>query len=192
MITEAAFSKASELTGGLDMAIIKAVAEVESSGNGFLESGEPKILFEPHLFWKYLLRSEINPQLHWKGNEDILYPKWRKGTYGRLSEQHTRLQRAIAIDKFAALKSASWGKFQILGENYILAGHSTLQDFINAMYKNEDEHLFAFINFIKNKRLIDVLKNKDFESFTRVYNGPGQVSEYSKKLENYLKSVADF
>jgi hypothetical protein len=36
-----------------DVAAIKAVAEVESSGNGFLSDGRVKILFEGHQFYKY-------------------------------------------------------------------------------------------------------------------------------------------
>ncbi|AZA64465.1 DUF3380 domain-containing protein [Chryseobacterium carnipullorum] len=38
---------------GCEVAAIKAVAEVESRGSGFLSSGEPKILFERHRFYKY-------------------------------------------------------------------------------------------------------------------------------------------
>ncbi|WP_262919099.1 N-acetylmuramidase family protein [Niabella hibiscisoli] len=33
-----------------EVAAIKAVAEVESKGDGFLPTGEPKILFERHIF----------------------------------------------------------------------------------------------------------------------------------------------
>lgn len=38
---------------GCEVAAIKAVAEVESRGLGFLPTGEPKILFECHRFFKY-------------------------------------------------------------------------------------------------------------------------------------------
>src|SRR5512145_2868604 len=36
---------------GIELAAVKAVNEVESSGRGFLTSGKPKILFEGHIFW---------------------------------------------------------------------------------------------------------------------------------------------
>src|SRR5690606_34593899 len=39
---------------GLSVATIKAVNEVESSGRGFNVDGNPKILFEGHVFWKQL------------------------------------------------------------------------------------------------------------------------------------------
>src|SRR5690606_12765881 len=36
----------------VDVAIMKAVNEVESRGRGFNADGNPKILFEGHVFWK--------------------------------------------------------------------------------------------------------------------------------------------
>ena len=39
---------------GCSVRQIKAVAEVESGGSGFLNSGQPKILWERHYFWKRL------------------------------------------------------------------------------------------------------------------------------------------
>ncbi|MFV0410244.1 MAG: peptidoglycan-binding protein, partial [Paracoccus sp. (in: a-proteobacteria)] len=38
----------------LELATIKAVNEIESTGRGFLIDGRPKILFEGHVFWKQL------------------------------------------------------------------------------------------------------------------------------------------
>ena len=46
-------------------ACIKAVAEVESRGGGFLKSGRPKILFEAHIF------SKRTHHLHDKGHADL-------------------------------------------------------------------------------------------------------------------------
>lgn len=47
---------------GLELAVVKAVNEVESLGKGFLISGKPKILFEGHVFWKQLKKRDINPR----------------------------------------------------------------------------------------------------------------------------------
>lgn len=52
MITESQYVKCAELLN-VEPAVIKAVAEVESNGEGFF-NGKPKILFEPHIFWKQL------------------------------------------------------------------------------------------------------------------------------------------
>src|ERR687890_519428 len=106
MITDIQFEKSSKLLG-VEPAVIKAVAKVESNGEGFLPDGKPKILFEPHIFWKQLRRRNIKPERHTKGNEDILYPIWKPGKYGTVSKQHDRLDRAMKINREAALSSAS-------------------------------------------------------------------------------------
>ncbi len=190
MITEKKFSESASRLG-CDLAAIKAVAEVESGGNGFLSTGEPTILFEPHLFWQQLIKVGINPKLYVKGNEDILYPVWKSGHYGKVSEQHNRLERASKINREAALKSASWGKFQILGKNHRLAGYEQLQDFINAMYKSEDEHLTAFVGFVQNNFLADELREHDWKGFAYGYNGAAyRKNKYDEKLAAAYKKYS--
>lgn len=184
MITE---NKYQEIANkyGIRVAAIKAVAEVESSGSGFLSTGEPVILFEPHVFWRELVAKGKNPHNYLEGNEDILYKSWGSRPYGKTSEQHSRLARAVKIDRDAALKSASWGKFQILGTNYRVSGFATLQDFINAMYSSEDMHLEAFGNFIYNKGLVKHLRiaPPNFARFAYGYNGSGYAkNKYDVKM----------
>ena len=151
MITEQRF-KDSATRIGCSLSAIKAVAEVESGGNGFLSTGEPVILFEPHIFWKRLKSRGIDPAKLLANHpeySDILYPTWKPGKYGPSSKQHSRLQRAQVINRDAALESASWGKFQILGMNWKLCGVQGLQEFINAMYSSEDEHLTLFVDYVR-------------------------------------------
>ena len=54
----------------VEVAVIKAVAEVESRGDGFLADGKPKILFKPHIFWKQLRQKGINPNLFMEENPE--------------------------------------------------------------------------------------------------------------------------
>ena len=167
-----------------DVAVIKAVSFVESGGrSGFLKDGKtPKILFEGHWFHK-LTKGRFTTL----ENANISYPRWIRKYYNQ--DQHKRLQKAVALDRDAALKSASWGKFQIMGFNYKLAGYDTLQDFINAMYKSERQHLIAFVNFVQHRRLDDELRRLDWQGFAYGYNGAGYAqNKYDEKLEKaYLK-----
>jgi hypothetical protein len=173
------------------VAVIKAVAEVESNGAGFLPDGKPVILFEPHVYWKELKKRNINPLNHVKGNEDILYPVWGSKPYGGVSKQHARMERAAKINRDAALSSASWGRFQIMGFNWKLCGFKSLQAFINAMFKSEGEHLNAFCNYILNTGLQDELIYKDWKGFARSYNGPLYwKNNYDKKLASAYKALA--
>lgn len=169
---------------GCEVALIKAVSFVESGGrSGFLKDEKtPKILFEGHWFHK-LTKGRFTTS----ENANISYPRWIKKYYNQ--DQHKRLQKAVALDRDAALKSASWGKFQIMGYNYKLAGYETLQEFINAMYRSEKDHLIAFVNFVKHRRLDDELRNLDFEGFAYGYNGSGYaLNNYDEKIEKaYLK-----
>lgn len=157
------------------VAAIKAVAEVESSGDGFLSTDEPKILFERHIF------SKRTNRLFDKSNPGVSDAS--PGGYGAVSGQHKRLQEAVSLDRNAALMSASWGKFQIMGFNFALAGFNSLQEFITAMYQSEREHLIAFINFIKHTSLDDELRELRWADFARKYNGPQyQKNNYDTKL----------
>jgi hypothetical protein len=188
-LTHQHFEQAAK-TLDVETAAIKAVAEVESSGSGFLSTGEPVILFEPHQFWRELKKRGIAPeQVQTASNKDILYPKWGTLPYGKSSEQHGRLSKAAAINREAALCSASWGKFQIMGYHFKACGCDTLQQFVNAMYKDEGEHLRLFCNFLKSQKLDGFLKNKEWERFAFRYNGAGYAkNNYHKKLHSaYLK-----
>lgn len=188
MITESQFAKSAKLIG-VEPAVIKAVAEVESNGEGFLSDGKPKILFEPHIFWKQLRQKGIKPEKHAAQNADILYPIWQAGKYGPISKQHDRLNRAIKIDKEAALRSASWGKFQIMGFNCSKCNCDGVESFVKRMSVSEDEHLNIFICYIKNAFLDDELIAHDWKGFARAYNGEFYwKNNYDKKLQAaYLK-----
>lgn len=182
-ITENDYQAAADLLQ-VDVATIKAVAEVESAGNGFLSNGQPKILFEGHWFHKLTGGEYTNPE-----NANISYPKWKKDYYNE--NQHARLAKAVRLDRDAALKSASWGKFQIMGFNFQMAGFENLQSFINAMYQSEGAQLLAFVNFIKNTGLDPYLRRKNWTEFARRYNGRGYAkNKYDVKLANAYKKYS--
>jgi hypothetical protein len=180
-ITEQSFVNAAKKIG-CSVAMVKAVYEVESQGSGFLPTGEVKILFEPHIFWKELRNKGIKPIV-----SDICYPTWGAKPYGKISEQHKRLDKAVQIDRDAALKSASWGLFQILGNNYKLCGCASLQGFINKMSEGEESQLELFVNYIINSHLDDEMREEDCAGFARSYNGPMySKNSYDKKIKTAL------
>lgn len=179
-LTEADFERAARALG-VAVAAIKAVTEVEAPKGGFLATGEPTILFERHKFRQYT-----------GGKWDKQHPDLSNrtpGGYGPVSAQHGRLQRAAELDRDAALKATSWGRFQILGVNHVQAGFAKLQDFINAMYRGEGAQLDAFVSFIKaDTALHAALKACDWARFARGYNGPTYAkNQYDKKLAAAFK-----
>jgi hypothetical protein len=175
--------KAAAEIAGVEYAALKALAVVESSGAGFLDDGRPKILFEGHVFWKQLEELGLEPAQLAQGNEDILHSMWDKSKYMGGAAEHQRLERAATIDRPAALQSASWGLFQIMGFNWRLCGFKTLQDFVNAMYRDEASHLVACLGYLKGVGLIPVLRSLDWAAFAKGYNGPGySANKYDRKL----------
>ena len=163
---------------GCEVAAIKAVAEVESLNGGFQPDGKPKILFERHQFHKFTQGkySAANPDIS----------NSRPGGY--TSNEHLRLEKAAKLNRTEALKSTSSGKFQIMGFNFSIVGFSTLQDFINAMYRSETDQLKAFVQFIKSNKLDDELRDKRWVDFARIYNGKNyHINKYDVKMANAYK-----
>lgn len=182
-ITEQQYKEAAGIIG-CDVACIKAVKQVEANGSGFMPDGSIKILFEPHVFWEQLKKVGIKPTL-----SDICYPNWQPGKYGAYSVQWKRLIRAKAIHKEAALKSASWGLFQVMGYNYGSCGYASVFEMINLFGYGEHEHLKAFAKFIVNRKLAVHLVNKEWGAFALGYNGKGyKANKYDEKLEAAYKS----
>ncbi len=156
---------------GCEVAAVKAVAAVESAGRGFLPSGRPKILFEALHFAQ---------DTHHKYDQlfpDISSAKWDPSLYRGGEHEYHRLRKGMLLDRTAALRSTSWGKFQILGKNCRAAGHVTLDSFVVAMCQSERAHLDAFCAFVTSEGLVDALRKQDWKTFARGYNGP----HYDKK-----------
>ena len=179
------------IENGLAPASIKAVIKVESSGRGFYLNKRATILFEGHKFWGQLISKGFNPEEFQEGNEDILYKTWTTKHYSLDSKkEYNRLNRAIAIDKESALKSASWGMFQIMGFNYKLAGFDTVYEFVENMKISERNQLEAFFIFLKKGGCFKYLEAKEWTKFARCYNGRAfKKNGYDSKLKKaYFKS----
>lgn len=159
-----------------DVAAIKAVCEVEAPKGGFLEDGRPTILFERHKFHKFT-GGRFSAE-----HPDISSAK--AGGYGPAgAHQWRRFSRAFALDAKAAMKSCSWGKFQIMGFNFVSAGFKSLDAFVDAMKVSEGEQLKAFVNIIKSFTLEDELRNHDWRRFAAGYNGANyKINKYDTKL----------
>jgi hypothetical protein len=98
-LTETDYQKAA-IELGCEVAAIKAVAEVESAGGGFLSSGEPKILFERHWMHRLMRTKGMTPPTN---QPDIVSTK--SGGYIGGQSEHVRLQRAVLIDRESAIMS---------------------------------------------------------------------------------------
>lgn len=159
-------------------AAVKAVCQVEAPRGGFNPDGTPTTLFEGHKFYKYTAgRFAVRAP-------DLCFKTWTRQFYGKTWQQEQdRLQRAMALDREAALKSASWGKFQIMGFNHHMVGFDTIQAFVNAMYAGEREQLQAFVRYVQTAGLASALRDQDWAGFAHGYNGPSYAeNHYDSKM----------
>lgn len=172
-LTEQDFADAAKEVG-CSVAAIKAVAKVESLASGMCPDGFPVTLFEGHHFSRYT-KGAFD-----KSHPTISYPKWTTQFYGKgWRAERARLDQAIKLSRNAALLSASWGKFQIMGFNFARCGFDDVQTFVNAMCKSERAQLDIFVDFVKASGLSDELRDLRWVDFARHYNGPGQVTKYA-------------
>ncbi len=133
----------------VEKAVLQAVAEVESGGSGFLDvtPPRPKVLFEGHYFHRLTGRA-----LRRVASDDRVSRPGRASTTRRPAlGEWARLEQAIALDRAAALQSASWGAFQIMGANYAQSGFADVEAFVAAQSASAEAQLECFTRFIARR-----------------------------------------
>jgi len=159
---------------GIETSVLLAFLEVEANGRGFDNSNRPKMLFEPHIFWRNLniaMRSTASKL-------GLAYARWKPGVYP--SESYTRLTKAIEIHENAAFLSASYGLGQIMGFNCIAAGHRSAKELFETAKQGEFEQLTQLVRLMKNWGMAGMLQpGRDYSSpdnwraAVEKYNGSG-------------------
>ncbi len=104
-----------------------------------------------------------------------------------------RLEKAMRLDASAAIRAASWGRFQILGTHYTLCNYTSPQAYMNAMKISESYHLNCLVKFLKANRLVMPLNAHDWKTFAAAYNGPlYYIHHYDVSLANaYARAVSN-
>lgn len=204
--TQADWDKAAKDLGINDSDLLKAIAQQESENIAFLASGKPKILYERHHFYDFykdkygVAKADELSQTH----ENII--KNANGGYGSAAffsadgsfdnegyynHQFDRLEKAIKINEDMAIKSTSFGIFQVLGE-YCTYSNKTPKQFLQEMSRSEKFQIQAFVNFIKGdsakKGLPSALNSKDWKKVASIYNGALWETynpNYAKNIEKY-------
>ncbi len=176
------------LAQALDVKVsaLRAVALVESAGQGFLAPPDdrPKVLFEGHIFHRLT-----------QGRFDATHPslsfrKWTRKYYAKTQPlEWQRLETACTLDRAAALQSASWGLFQIMGFNYSLCGFTDIESFVAGQRAGAAEQLEIFTRFISRKVFLNALRALDWAAFAAAYNGPGYAqNKYDSKMAAAFKN----
>ncbi|MGP9820300.1 N-acetylmuramidase domain-containing protein [Salinarimonas sp. NSM] len=182
-LTRAGF-EAARARLGVAPVVLWAVMAVEARACGFLPDRRPVILFERHVFHRRT-----------GGRFDADHPgvsHAKPGGYGASgAAQHARLAAALALDRRAALESASWGLGQVMGFNAAPAGFADVEALVAAMHASEDAQLAAMAAFIAARGLAEPLRAGDWTAFARGYNGPAFArNAYDVRLARAAESLA--
>lgn len=149
---------------GVPVSYVKALYEVESTGQPFMY-GRPVILFEPHRFWK-ATKGRF-------GYTDFSYPTWDPKKYPvTQTGRYAQLVQAVMADPLAGFASASYGGFQILGENYARCGCVDSMAFAWQESQTAADQLHHFVQFVKTDTILHrALVRGDWVMVARNYNG---------------------
>lgn len=120
------------------------------------------------------------------------YRNSRHGEFVRVHESGDSEYRAFGkfrelfpdLEEYA-YKSLGMGIGQVMGFNHLTVGYESAKQMFFAFQDSADAQVQAVRDFItkSNPKLAQAVKKKDWEAIARMYNGPGQVEFYSKKLK---------
>lgn len=205
-----------------EVAVLKAFAEVESGGKSSfwrLNNGEgariPAILYERHYFSKLTkgTHDKEHPDISWRvgyrkkanlgSNDDAMHDGKvdAEDVYSDFASSYLRLIKAFRLNPEAALRSCSWGKFQIMGDNFALCSAKDVDGFVTSVCTSEIKQIALVAEFIRNKprvwknpknkslgkeiSLLDAVNTKDWAAIAFNYNGPGyKTYAYDSKLKS--------
>lgn len=192
------------ITAGKELAcppsMVHALSLKETKGKPFLPDGRPVILFERHQFYKRMKDRALAEKLA-KTERDICSPNLKSSKnsdpmdrYQGGAKEWEFLERAKKYDEKAALESASYGQFQVMGFNAVPIGYPSVQEFVRLMHIDVYQHLEAMVRFIKATPVaLRGMRNKNFQEVALGYNGKGYKtngSRYDIVLQDYEADVA--
>ena len=152
----------------VEPAALDALVEIEGGGATFWRCGRPPILFEAHVFGR------LTGHRYADSHPNLSTRRWDRSLYGPSGDhQYDRLTAAMNLDPVDALKSASWGAFQVMGFNHQLGGHKHVEYFVDEIVSGPEGQLYSFMRFVDAIDAIEDLRARDWAAFARKYNGPG-------------------
>lgn len=169
---------------GIEPAALQAVAEVEAGGRAFAMIGgrkEPLIRFEGHYFDRLVADGKraaarkaglASPRAGAIANPRRQADRWRL------------LDRAVRIDRNAALQSVSWGIGQVMGAHWKELGYCSPEALARQARSGVEGQVRLMLRFIDVNRLTPLLRARDWAGFARRYNGPAYAeNRYDVRLE---------
>ena len=164
-------------------ASLLAICEVESDGRMSAKINgrpEPIIRFEGHYFDRYL-----------EGDARLLARQQRlsdpkAGAVKNPRSQVHRwklLNRAIQINRTAALSSTSWGIGQVMGAHWKWLGYGSVDALVAEARSGVVGQVRLMARYIEKAGLVKAIQEEDWTAFARTYNGSSyRQNRYDEKL----------
>ncbi len=161
----------------VEPATIWTIYDVEAAGDAFI-GGRPTLLPEPHRF------SRSTGHRYDASHPRISSRTWNRKLYpGSQAARWEMLMDMVALDVDAGFMSASYGAFQILGENFAICDAPDPWSFAWRQSRTEGDQLDAFIRFVRGKGLVGALQRRDWAAFAKGYNGTAyRENKYDERL----------
>ncbi len=168
----------------ISSAALQAIAEVESGGSIYALIGgkrEPIIRFEGHYFDRLL----TGQQRQLARQQGLAHPKAGKIRNPRSQLKRWALvNRAICINRIAALSSVSWGLGQVMGAHWQWLGYGSVDALVTECRSDAAGQVRLMARYIEKAGLIPIIQSEDWQEFARTYNGPAYARyAYDKKIE---------
>lgn len=170
--------KSLALKHNVPYASVMAVVMTEALGSGFYKNTAiPIVRLENHKF------NEKTRNV-FKGS-----PLLAKNKVG--FAEYQRFEALFALNGDAAIWSTSFGMGQTMGFNFAICGYPSLRDFMAGMFESELKQVEAMFAFIEANNLSEAMRNQDWATFARKYNGPLYAkNSYDKKLAKFYKDYS--
>ncbi|WOK01470.1 endolysin [Pseudomonas phage UF_RH7] len=169
----------------IQVAALRAFAEVESNGSGFIDGVRPKVQYEPHVMYRRLVLNKDRAFANYALGKWPDLVSTKPGSYQSLNKEDEDMGRAAKfIDRRSALEASSWGAFQIMGYHWKTCGYENIQQFVNAQYSDAGQ-LDSLVRFLlANPGILKAIREKNWARAAELYNGPGyKANKYDTKLD---------
>lgn len=184
--------------GIIDPRVAQAILQIESGGRTHGINGLPIIRFEAHVF-KQMLGNDalwaqhfrVDPatpwaRQEWRSHKDKPWMDMHPGDQGT---EWAAYEFARSINPEAAAKSISMGAGQIMGFHHARIGYPSAQAMLQA-FNSGPMQTIGFINFfLSDPALFEAVRNKDWRTIAKLYNGAGAVDTYAPLLQKAYEAT---
>jgi hypothetical protein len=178
LATEADFQSTATALG-VETATVHAITDVES-GRPFGQDGRPTIRYELHVFYAQVVGLMGAPAAegYKRTHPHLCQAHWHDGDpyhAGGQPNEWSMLYGAMILrpGMEAALLSASYGSFQIMGKYFDQTGAADVARFVSNEFVSQGNQLNDFAGVVRARNLVAALRTHDWASFALHYNGQG-------------------